>query len=402
MRKYISYGIIYICLFIVIQTPLFSQSMFSTIGIGKLNYFLNTRSSGMGYVGLAVPDNISYSRINPALSAGFKETSFNASFTFEGLKITSSETAFNASLSRLNGASLSIKIIDGLVITGGLFPVSDYEFEFISPDDEQAAYQLGVTGNGGINAGNVGIGYKINENISVGLSYNRLFGRLEEMTDLNFYDDEYTDTEDSIEKILSGNQLSAGVLYSVNKRAKVGGFFTLGCKLDGDVEFGYSYLSESKKVADVNYHLPYSFGVGGMYQLNPKLLIGSDLRMFRGSQLKYNGSIMKVVQDAFMFSGGCEYTPSKQNYDSYSSRMSYRAGFYVHSPYLKDADYSSIREYFVTGGLGFPFNRNNARIDFSMELGMRGSKNSDLASEKIIRFTIGFSSNEKWFYREDN
>ncbi|MFC1557985.1 OmpP1/FadL family transporter [candidate division KSB1 bacterium] len=387
------------CLIVLVHSPLFSQSLFSTLGLGKLNYFLNTRSAGMGNVGLAFSNNLTYNRMNPATSSGLKETSFNAGFVFEGMRVARTENSFNASLSRMNGASLSVKLLDGLVITGGLFPVSIYEYEFFSTE-ESDDYKMGITGNGGLSAGEIGIAYKVLENLSVGLSASRLFGRLEEKTIINFYDGSFIDTEDNIEKYLTGNSFKAGVLYSINNKINVGGFFTKGYKLSGEVEYGHIYVTDEVDKEDINYYMPYSYGIGGMYQLNPKLMLGADLSIFKGSRLKNNGFTMDVVQDAFTFSAGGEYTPSKNLYDSFFSRMSYRAGFYVHTPYLRDADLSSIREYFLTGGLGFPFNDNNARIDFALEVGMRGSKENDLASEKIARFTVSFSSNEKWFSRE--
>ena len=93
------------CLILLMHSPLFAQSVFSTLGLGKMNYFLNTRSAGMGNVGLAFSNNLTYNRMNPATSAGLKETSFNAGFVFEGLKIASSEDSFNASLSQIGRAS---------------------------------------------------------------------------------------------------------------------------------------------------------------------------------------------------------------------------------------------------------------------------------------------------------
>ncbi|MCK4967213.1 hypothetical protein KAS50_09280, partial [bacterium] len=302
-------------------------------------------------------------------------------------------------LSRVNGASLSVKVMDGLVLTGGLFPVSIYEYEFFSTG-ESNNYKIGITGNGGLSAGELGIAYKVLDNLSVGLSVSRLFGRIEEKTVINFYNSDFIDTEDSIEKYLTGNSLKMGLLYSINKKINVGGFFSTGCKLNGDIEYGHIFVTDEADKEDITVNMPYSFGIGGMYRLNPKLMLGADFNIFKGSQLKNNGSTLDVVQDAFTFSAGGEYIPSRNLYDSYFSRMSYRAGFYVHTPYLRDADLSSIREYFLTGGLGFPFYDNNARIDFALEVGMRGSKVNDLASEKIARFTVSFSSNEKWFSSE--
>jgi len=372
--------------------------VFSTIGFGEIRYFLNSRSAGMGHLGLAVADDLSYNRLNPAASAEIKDTSFDAGFIFEGIRINQQNNNFSASLSRFNGASLSIKIKDGLVITGGLFPYSDYEFEFFSRvgDDN---FSTGLLGNGGLSSGTVGIGFRLSEKLSLGFSYNRLFGRLEEQTLIDFDDPDYIDTKDNIDKILHGNYFNFGLTYKISEKLRTGGFFSTGSKLGGRVEFKHIYEKtiESPKI---NANLPCSFGFGGIYTLNPKTILGADLLIFKGSQYKYNDQNVNFVKDAYRICVGTEITPSTRIFDDYFKKISYRFGFFTNSPYLKDIDNSSIKEYFITGGVGLPFNRNRSRIDLSLEVGMRGSRDNDLASEKIIRLTAGFSSNETWFFRE--
>ena len=82
---------------------IYSQSMFSTIGLGEIRSFINVRSSGMGNVGLAYQDDISYNRLNPANSARLKDTSFNTSFVFTGLRISQKNNSFSSSLSIASG-----------------------------------------------------------------------------------------------------------------------------------------------------------------------------------------------------------------------------------------------------------------------------------------------------------
>ncbi len=386
-----------IILFTVGFTPIYSQSVFSTIGFGEIRYFLNSRSAGMGHLGLAVADDLSYNRLNPAASAEMKDTSFDAGYIFEGIKISQKNNNLSASLSRFNGASLSIKIKDGLVITGGLFPYSEYEFEFFSRigDDN---FSTGLLGNGGLSSATAGIGFRLSEKLSLGFSYNRIFGRLEEQTLIDFDDPDYIDTKDNIDKILHGNCFNFGLTYKINEKLKTGGFFSTGSKLGGRIEFKHVY-EKTIESPEINANMPFSVGFGGIYTLNPKTILGADLLIFKGSQYKYNDQNVNFVKDAYRISVGTEITPSTRVFDDYLKKISYRFGFFTNSLYLKDIDNSSIREYFITGGLGLPFNRDRSRIDLSLEVGMRGSSDNDLASEKIIRLTAGFSSSETWFFR---
>ena len=377
---------------------LYSQSIFSTVKLGEIRYFINTRSAGMGHIGLATNDDLSYNRMNPAISAEIKDTSFNTGFVFEGVRISQKENSLSSSLSRFNGASVSIKIRNGFIISAGLFPFSDYEYEFYSRADN-ADYSIDLVGNGGLSSVRGGIGLRLLKRLTVGFSFNRLFGRLEEKTVIDFDDKDYTDTKDSIDKILYGNYFTSGFLFNINENIRFGGFFSTGSKLNGRIEYLHIYGSSSDS-PKINIDLPYSFGLGWVYQLNLKTILGADLFIFKGSQLKYNGSNTDFVQDAYKISFGGEITPSNNVFDDYIKRMSYRFGFFINSPYIRNIDNSSIKEYFIASGFGLPFYNNNARIDISIEFGTRGSGNKDLASERIVRLSLGFSSNEKWFLRD--
>jgi len=396
----IIFKIIFFCfVFLLIRfISLYSQSIFSTVGLGEIRYFINTRSTGMGHIGLATNDDLSYNRMNPAISAEIKDTSFNTGFVFEGVRISQKDNSLSSSLSRFNGASVSIKIRNGFIITAGLFPFSDYEYEFYSRADN-VDYSIDLVGNGGLSSVRGGIGLRLLKRLTVGFSFNRLFGRLEEKTIIDFDDNDYTDTKDSIDKILYGNYFTSGFLFNINEKTRFGGFFSTGSKLNGRIEYLHIY-GPSSGSPKIKIDLPYSFGLGWIYQLNLKTILGADLFIFKGSQLKYNGSSADFVQDAYKICFGGEITPSNNVFDDYIRRMSYRFGFFINSPYIKNIDNSSIKEYFIASGFGLPFYNNNARIDISIEFGTRGSGNKDLASEKIVRLSLGFSSNEKWFSRD--
>ena len=397
MKTIIKIILFYFVFLFTILTSLYSQSIFSTVGLGEIRYFINTRSTGMGHTGLASNDDLSYNRMNPAISAEIKDTSFNTGFIFEGIRISQKDNILSSSFSRFNGASVSIKIKNGFSITAGFFPFSDYEYEFNSRADNNE-YSIGLIGNGGLSSIRGGIGLRLLERLTVGLSVNRLFGRLEEKIIINFDDEDYTDTKDSIDRFLYGNNFTSGFLLKINEKTNVGGFFTTNSKLNGRIEYLHIYglINDSPKI---KVNLPYSFGLGWVYRLNLNAILGADLFVFKGSQLKYNNTNVDFAQDAYKICFGGEITPSYNIFDNYIRRMSYRFGFFINAPYIKYIDNSSIKEYFVSSGFGLPFFNNNARVDVAIEFGTRGSTSDNFPSEKIFRLSLGFSSNERWFSR---
>ena len=60
-------------------------------------------------------------------------------------------------------------------------------------------------------------------------------------------------------------------------------------------------------------------------------------------------------------------------------------------------DGNTVIEYGGHFGLGIPFFRGRARLDFAFIAGKRGDKNKVLAEENFYRLIISVSAGELWF-----
>jgi hypothetical protein len=79
--------------------------------------------------------------------------------------------------------------------------------------------------------------------------------------------------------------------------------------------------------------------------------------------------------------------------------MTYRVGAYVNSSYLK-VNGQGINEYFVTGGVGLPIFlslNSEARLNVSLEYGLRGTTANGLQKDSITRLTVSLSGSDTWF-----
>jgi len=376
-----------------------AQSIFSTVGFGELKYFNSGRSEGMGGIGTALEDQIGYNRFNPSLAAFLSRTTINSGYIFEGVKVRQPVNQFFNHLSRWSGGAFSIRIKDGLVISIGLNQVSDYKFDFQIPIKE-SLYQTRIQGNGGVSSGHISFACKISKNFALGISFLRYFIRLEETSSIRFNNPDFTDSEDLISTILFGNTVSFGMFYRLNKKLSLGSYLIFPSDLTGRIESRPIYLS-NPIVRDASATIPYFIGLGSVYAFSEEIFTGMDLTLFKGSKVKLDGKCPPYIMDATKLSFGGEWTPEKDLTANYIKRINYRMGFSYLRPYIKDTDNSSLNSYSFSLGFGFPFNYGRGRIDVALEAGMRGSKNTDLASEKIFRFIISIGSGELWFMRPE-
>lgn len=392
----------FLCIFICVSLstqPLWGQSLYSSVGIGELRYVNTVRSAGLGGSGIALPDHLAYNVFNPALGADLNDTSIGGSFIFEGLRTTQNETQFSNRLIRWNGISLNIKVLKNLSISGGFSPLSDYFYDF-NFNTSSAGYQTQLQGRGGVSIGYAGVAWRISKPLAVGLTFQRYFGRLEEDSIIDFDDNAFLDTHDTVTHIFYGNSLKIGVHLSLSDNTQFGGYVNIPSSFTGTRELSYSYRSGVDNFRH-SYQIPLRIGAGGTHRLTERLLINSDFDFFQGKNLKIADTVQPYFDNGFRISAGGEYLITSDQRSAYRDRVAYRLGGFYNRPYVRDSDGSALHEFFLTTGLGLPLFRTSARLDIAFEFGLRGNSNKDIASERVFRFLIGIHSIERWFFRPE-
>ncbi|REK36505.1 MAG: hypothetical protein DWQ44_01065 [Bacteroidetes bacterium] len=78
--------------------------------------------------------------------------------------------------------------------------------------------------------------------------------------------------------------------------------------------------------------------------------------------------------------------------------MQYRAGFNYSQTFLQ-LNESRLNEYGISLGLGLPVKRVGTTVHFAAEAGMRGTVDNNLVRENYLRFSLGFTLNDRWFIK---
>lgn len=420
--NYIAAVLVLLC-GITVQAQVTTQSPYSRYGLGNVKGFVLPQLRAMGGISAGVYKPNAYNNINmqnPASYAGIDFTTLDigATAVFNQLKKgNTTEGSFNGSLSHI---ALAFPLVRGKsAISFGLLPYTQIGYQFSNAEkiDTTNVNHL-YSGEGGLSKAYFGIGQALGQYVRIGANVEYLFGNLVENRSVEL------DKSASINARLQNKNSVGGISFSY------GAQFTIPLSTKSRITLGYSGSSPSKvnstrtyvatqytrnssgeenAAADTielingkktNLKLPLVHNFGFTIQKDNKWVFGGDYRMGNWSKLTIDGE-NQGLEDSWGFSAGGQYTPDMGAVSGYFKRVDYRVGFTYDKTYIKMKD-QDIKQMAVTFGFGLPLasNRNSAyKLNFTTELGKRGTLLNNLVQENYINFHLGFTINDRWFQK---
>ncbi len=409
-----------------VKAQVTSQSPYSRYGLGNVKGLLLPQFRAMGGISTAVykPNNY-YSNINmqnPASYSGITLTTIDIGMSgeFKELKKGSlSEGSFNSTLSHI---ALAFPIKSGRTgLSFGLLPYTDLGYEFTNsatlPGDTNSVTRL-YSGEGGLTKAYMGLGQQFGDHFRVGVNIEYVFGNLVENRALELQNFPSVNTKLQDKNSVGGIGFSYGAQYeiplSTKSRITLGYSGSSPSSVNSKKTFTATrYLREStgdeqpaidtadfKENGAAKLKLPLVHNFGIALQRDNKWLIGADFRTGNWSKLSIDGE-NQGLEDSWGFSAGGQITPDMTSVNNYFSRVDYRLGFTYDKTYIQVAD-QDIKQMAVTFGLGLPlaFNRFAFhKLNFTTEIGRRGTVSNGLVQENYINFHLGFTLNDTWFRR---
>ena len=128
-----------------------------------------------------------------------------------------------------------------------------------------------------------------------------------------------------------------------------------------------------------NIEFPLTYGAGISYVKDNRLEINADYYHQSWSDTKFFGQENPFLTDLDKFAAGAEWIPERFSIGSYLNRIAYRAGLKYEKSYLM-LNNQRINDFGISFGVGLPIYRSNSTINFSAELGRRGTKTIQFGS----------------------
>ena len=412
-----------------------TASPYSFYGIGNLKFKGTVENRSMG--GLSIfTDSIHVNLRNPASYVGpdlksypFSEESRPVKFAIGGsyssVNLESATSSDNANTSTFDYFAVNIPM-DKFGLGFGILPYTSVGYKL---ESSNANNQLSnrYRGEGGVNKAFLGLGYKINKELSVGIDASYNFGNIQNTSIAFIYDNngelvQYQSRENDRSNLSGVNfnlgltyktmlneklQLSSGLTYapvstltSNNTRS----ISTIVINATSGQEFPINTIeadleAQNLKTTDLKLPSRLSFGAG----------IGKPQKWFVGTEFtfqntsKFSNPIFDATNASFVNSStialGGFYIPEYDSFSKYWKRVVYRAGLHFENTGL-EINNETINEFGMSFGLGFPiggilFSNGN----LGLEIGKRGTTRQNLIQENFINLQFSLSLNDRWFQK---
>lgn len=388
---------------------------YSRFGIGELYNGNNTVLQGMGNITSAYAHPYQINADNPASYSFLRLTTYEAGGQGIVRNATTSSASYTTGTATISYLAIGLPVGKSGGISFGLRP---YARSFYNLTDTVNTLlgktQMASTGLGSINYAYIGGAYQY-KGFSLGFNFGYLFGNYRTTTgvinlDTGIAFNPYILTERNV----GGIYWKGGAMYEGKVKKdmtlRVGATLTLGQDINarrneawigvynyGDTliqDTAYSAVEQKGKIS-----LPMSYSVGVQLAGSDKWMVGLDYSGTQWSQFRSFGVADDSLRSATYRIGlGGSYTPNPTAIRNYFSRVTYRLGFYygVSNVFLRN---TSLPVYGVTVGGSFPFRRTTSQVHASVDIGRAGTTANGLIQETYVRFTFGFTFNDKWFIK---
>ncbi|MEP5255703.1 MAG: hypothetical protein ABJQ39_11640 [Winogradskyella arenosi] len=429
---------IVICITIISSAAFAQQgtgSPYSFYGIGSLMAKGTVENRSMGGMGVYL-DSIHVNLRNPAAYAGNSLKSMPFNGESRPVKFTVAGTMTNSTLkSNTSEGDANTAIFDYIAIS---MPIGKFGFGFGLMPFTSVGYKLDdynndevfvnrFEGEGGVNKVFAGLGYQVNEKLSVGVDFSYNFGNIQNTGLEVAYEPDGSvvqyQTSEFNRSDLSGLNLNFGVAYKTYITDKlewsatatyapesqltsknVRSFSTVtidGATFDitgvsSTIDADLEAQGLDKTELDLPSTLTFGTGIG-----NPKSwFVGAEYTFQNTS--KFSNPVFSnqntSFEDASKIAVGGFYIPNYNAFSGYFKRVVYRAGFNVAKTGLVIKD-ESIKEFGISFGLGLPVGNRNlfSNANLGVEFGQRGTTNQNLIKENFVNFNLSLSLNARWF-----
>lgn len=399
-----------------------SGSAYSKIGVGYPVDMTNTASRSMGLLGISYNELSVGSLSNPAhwgstvygLGVGdIGIQSYNASNATASVK--------NSNFS-INQFQLQLPIIrEKLGISGSFSPVTDAHFRtyreetrYIGDGIEQDTLNMSLEnrGSGGINRAELGFGWKINSNISVGYAASLVFMSIDDAFMASFPQSPYRPANFTLETsgVGFGNRVGTSVqipqLFKDNDHLGIGASVTLPVSMDaeqkqtGTVTRSGISVTEELPENEGTVKLPMKVSGGVNYSPSNLVMVGAEGFYQQWSDYKndFEPDEKDLFVDRYKLGLGLQYFPYVTGSDKFLSSFKYRVGTSYDTGHLR-IEGQRINTLKFSLGLGIRSPNSNSSIDLSLEYGIRGTASTNLVKENIWGVRLSLNLAELMFFR---
>ncbi len=407
--------IVIIFLFLTFSSFAQNSSTYSRLGIGDLIYSYSGRSIGMGESGVANSDDNSIGILNPAGWNALNNTRIEIGGSYNGLFISNSSLKKYYSETEFTGFTFGFPISRkyGISAALGIIPYSNVSYKTVTDASKESAVsgsKITYEGTGGLSKMFIGSSYTLPFDMSVGATLDYYFGNLNysSIVDLDGTGNYQTKflrdyrpngigtTVGIISPDFSGLINSNGI-----KNLRLGISANIISNLNTDTLLTYSspVIADTLGRGSVKMDIPARITTGLSFVFNKNYRVSVDYAFQPFQDYTFNGMKYSNLRNISKVNSGIEYRPKVNLGATFWEQIIWRAGLsYEQTQYKVNG--TGINQFSVSGGLSLPLGIGNS-LDLALEYSTRGTTNSNLMKENIIKLGLGISFGQIWFIRQE-
>lgn len=402
-------------------------TVYSKVGVGFPIDLGSSAAEGMGLSGVSFDEPFVPGLANPAqwgstvyglATGGVGLQNFNASDN----QSSSSNSLFSANYFQVQFPLLR----DKLGVSASLAPYSRSSFRFVEIDSritesggtaDTLNYRGVNNSDGGVNMLELGFGWKINSNISVGYAGSLVFASIDNEFTTEFDSPEFAPVNFTRQTsgVGIGNRFgvlfNASSLLSDNDQVSVGASVSLPVTLNGEKieetdkvlpngSVETIVLKEGEGLGDGSIELPLTLNGGITYYPSRLLSVSTEGLYQQWSQFStdFNVEDEELLTDRYKIGMGFRYFPYIKNSNRFLSKFKYRLGASYDAGHIKMAG-QRIETLMFSFGLGILSPQSRSSVDLSFQYGIRGTKDQNLIRENIWGLRLSVNLAELMFFR---
>ncbi len=380
------------------------SSPYSYFGIGTFNNVDNARNISLGNTGIAMesPDYINSKNPAAITTIGIQNVIFDVSGGLKFNNVSSNQGTDKRINGNFTNLGLAMRISNKFFIGASVQPTTstDYQFDSKIPiEGTSSNYPITYEGSGGISNLGVTLGYKINNNWSIGGKAKNNFGTIIRKEIIT------TTTELEISRNIRYTGFSYGLGTQYNKyfqkerlQLTLGGIINFKSNLNAKGETIYTEdrdynNSLTTKLSSKDSTLPLEVGLGVSVLKNDRYRFSFDFTQSNWDEVKNTVTKEKYYKQQ-VYGLGFELLPERKNSQIFSENLIYRFGLNYDTGYYK-VNNREINKMEATIGLGIPMNKIILNVGYGY--GKRGLFNNSAIKENYHSLSISVDFLDKWF-----
>lgn len=402
------YRNIFLLLALTVSVGVMAQNMtsspFSRYAYGDMNENVPAAYRAMGGVGFGMRSN---KAINPSQPASYTGID-SLTFMFD-VAASASWSHYKDAAGKKNKANGNLEYVTmqfplykrWIAMSVGLLPYSSVGYDITLRDSTAGGgyhYTKTYNGNGNISQVYGGLSFNIYNWFALGANIYYMWGDLNHLRSVTFDESGLNSTIQ--DEILSVSNIrfryGAQFFHTFGDHSfNIGAIFENKMKLNSQLIVIETQTEDSIPVYEGGWQLPMVWGVGASYTWANRLTVGFDFERQYMAEAAYAGltGADYGLRNTNRIAAGVEYRHNPQG-RKYVEHMIWRAGVKVQDEYLTSIGAKKIS---ASIGIGFPLWTIGTVINTTIEYTHRGSPTG--LQDNGLRFTIGASVAENWFFK---